>query len=402
MNERIRVLTTTSIYHALNDSSVAVIPILFPIFKLLFQLNYTQVGIITGGGLLLTIIAQIVIGRKADGRNFPTLLSVGVLLTSASLLIITQSHDFITLLLYILLIRFSSSFFHPIGIGWISRTFKKSKLDWAMGIQSGSADLGAFIAIATTLYLTELTYWQFPLFLWSILGIIGLLIGIMLSQNLRESLTTLKNEKKRQTFKEALGEGLRLIKNIKLLVPAFMISGAAWGITITYLPLLLNERTTLSLPAIGMLIAIWVGIGGIASFLYSTITSYLGRKNVIIFSYLTIGIMGIFLTIFTNVLVLLVIMILLGIAVFLTYPALFSFVSEVTQSSVEGRTFGIIFTLQLGGGALLLFAGGILSDLFGIWMPFFLLGTISILFMTTLIIYYKKPYALASEGFYDG
>jgi len=34
-----------------------------------------------------------------------------------------------------------------------------------MGIQSGCADIGAFIAIATTLYLTEMKGWAFPFFL---------------------------------------------------------------------------------------------------------------------------------------------------------------------------------------------------------------------------------------------
>jgi FSR family fosmidomycin resistance protein-like MFS transporter len=390
------ILTTVAIYHALNDGSVAVIPILFPIFKSIFNLTYTQVGIITGGGLLLTLISQLIIGRKADGKDFRTLLSVGILLVSISLLLLTQSRDFYTLFLLILFIRFSSSFFHPIGVGWISRTFKKIKLDWAMGIQSGGADIGAFVAVATTLYLTEITYWQFPLFLWSILGIIGLLAGIIFTRNIRVTITKVKFEYKKQTFKEALSEGLDFLKNIKILVPAIMISGASWGIIITYLPLLLQERTNLSLSLIGLLVAVWLGIGSIASFSYGTISNYLGRKKIIIFSYLSLGIIGIMLTTITSVQILLGMMVLLGIAVFITYPALFSFISEITHESIEGRTFGIIFTLQLGGGTALLFIGGILSDLIGIWMPFFLLGIISLIISVFLVLYYRKPYAINS------
>ncbi len=390
------ILASVSIYHALNDGSVAVIPILFPIFKSIFNLTYTQVGVITGGGLLLTLISQLIIGRKADGKDFRTLLSVGILLVSASLLLLTQSRDFYTLLILILFIRFSSSFFHPIGVGWISRTFKKIKLDWAMGIQSGGADIGAFVAVGTTLFLTELAYWQFPLFLWSILGIIGLFFGIILTRNIRETVTKLKYENKRQTFKEALSEGLNFLKNIKLLVPAIMLSGAAWGIIITYLPLFLQERTNLSLSLIGLLVAVWLGVGSIASFSYGSISNYLGRKKIIILSYLVLGIIGILLTTITDIQILFVMMVLLGIAVFITYPTLFSFISEITHESIEGRIFGIIFTLQLGGGTALLFIGGILSDLIGIWMPFFLLGIISLILSVFLILYYNKPYAINS------
>lgn len=393
MDDKIRILSTTSIYHALNDGSVAVIPILFPIYKSLFNLSYTQVGIITGGGLLLTLISQLIISRKADGKDFRTLLSLGTLLVSASLLLITQSHDFITLLFFILFIRFSSSFFHPIGVGWISRTFKKIKLDWAMGIQSGCADIGGFVAVATTLYITEITYWQFPLFLWSIIGIIGLFIGITLTRDIKENINDIRMETKKQTVKEALSNELILLKNIKLLAPAIMLSGAAWGIIITYLPLLLQERTDLSLSFIGILVAIWLGIGSIASFSYGKISRYLGRKKVIILSYILIGSVGIFLTFVTYVQAIFGLIILLGIAVFLTYPTLFSFISEVTHESMEGRTFGIIFTLQLGGGTALLFIGGILSDIFGIWTPFFLLGILSFMISILLLIFYKKPYA---------
>ncbi len=151
-----------SLIHAINDGSVAAISILFPIFKELFDLNYTQVGIITGGGLFITLIAQLLLGRIADGKNVNSFLLTGLLLTSLSLLLLTFSNAFITLICFIFFMRFATSFFHPIGIGWISRTYKKGRLDWAMGIQSGSADLGAFLAILTTLYITQLTHWTVP------------------------------------------------------------------------------------------------------------------------------------------------------------------------------------------------------------------------------------------------
>ena len=188
-------------------------------------------------------------------------------------------------------------------------------------------------------------------------------------------------------------DAFKRMKGIQLLIPAFMISGASWGVIITYLPLLLNERTTLSLPAIGFLVALWAGIGSITSLSYGRIRSYVHRKKLLVASYVTIGILCLFLAVFTHIIILIGIMILLGIAVFLTYPALFSFVSEVTHESVEGWTFGLTFTFQTGGGTIILFLGGVLSDLFGIWMPFALLGILSLLFTMILLINYRKPFA---------
>jgi MFS family permease len=87
-------------------------------------------------------------------------------------------------------------------------------------------------------------------------------------------------------------------------------------------------------------------------------------------------------------------MVLLGISVFLTYPALASFISEVTEESSESGTFGIVFTLQLGGGTIVLFLSGFLSDIYGIWMPFVVLGVPSLLLSMLLLFYRKNQFAI--------
>jgi FSR family fosmidomycin resistance protein-like MFS transporter len=393
MNHQTKILSTVSLTHAINDGSTAVISILFPIFKDIFLLSYTQVGIITGCGLLITLVAQVGLGRLADGKNVNTFLLTGMLLTALSLLLLNFSNGFYGLLFFIFFMRFATSFFHPIGIGWISRTYKKGKLDWAMGIQSGCADFGAFIAILTTLSITQLTHWTIPLYSWAVICILGLLISRTLTYQLHKDLIIVPKENKKHTLKEMLTDAFSRIKGIQLLIPAFMISGASWGIIITYFPLLLTERTTLSLPVIGFLVALWAGIGSITSVSYGKIRSYIHRKKLLVLSYISIGILCFLLTFFTNLLILISIMIPLGIAVFLTYPSLFSFVSEVTHESVEGWTFGLTFVFQIGGGTILLLLGGILSDYFGIGMPFILLGTLSLLLSIVLLFNYQKPFA---------
>ena len=389
MHNKTSVLSTVSIYHAFNDGSVAVIPLLFPIFKTLLKLTYTQVGIITGGGLLITLLTQLVIGRQADIKNRSTLLSIGILLLSGSLLLLTHIQGFFTLLLFILILRFSAGFFHPVGVGWISQTFKRDRLDWAMGMQSAFGDFGAFIAISTTLFIVEITDWSFPFYLWSIAGILCLFLGIYLLRNSRSNpVANANNYLTRNNIKTSIIKEAATIKKIKLLLPGIVISGSAWGIIITYLPLLLHEKTALSLSIIGVVVSIWIGIGTITCIFYGKIQLLLGRENVVILSYLIIGLMCFSLSIFTNTLILIIIMIFLGISTFLTYPALFSFISEITDEGYEGKTFGYIFTFQLGGGTILLILGGITADIWGIWTPFILLGILC-LFVAIIFFYYR-------------
>ena len=393
MKQQGRILSTVSLIHAINDGSVAVISILFPIFKDLFDLSYTQVGVITGGGLFITLLAQLFLGRIADGKNVNSFLLTGLLLTIVSLVLLTFSDAFITLIFFIFFMRFATSFFHPIGIGWISRTYKKDRLDWAMGIQSGSADIGAFLAILTTLSITQLTHWTVPLYGWASICILGLLASLVLTFQLKKEFVIVPKETKKHTIREMATDAFERMNGIKILIPAFMISGAFWGVIITYLPLLLTERTTLSLPIIGFLVALWAGIGSITSLCYGKIRSFIHRKKLLIIAYMTLGLFSLCLAVFTHIIILIMVMIVFGIALFLTYPALFSFVSEVTHESVEGWTFGLTFTFQTGGGTILLFLGGVLSDLFGIWIPFALLGTLSLLFTIVLLFNYHKPFA---------
>ena len=155
MDEKHRILSTVSLFHAFNDGAVSTIPILFPVFKTLFDLSYTQIGLITGIGLVVTLISQVSIGRISDKNNSRTFLLIGVFLLSGSMLAFPFTQGFITLLLFVIILKFSSSFFHLSGIGLISRIFKRNKLDWAMGIQSAFGDFGAFLAILTTLYIVE-------------------------------------------------------------------------------------------------------------------------------------------------------------------------------------------------------------------------------------------------------
>jgi MFS family permease len=179
-----------------------------------------------------------------------------------------------------------------------------------------------------------------------------------------------------------------------LLIPSFIISGSAWGLIVTYLPLFLDEKTNLPLEYIGFIAAIWVGIGCIISFFYSRIQSYIGRKNVIMISYFITGVACLVLSININVFIIISLMVFLGVSVFLTYPALASFISEVTEESSEGGTFGIVFTLQLGGGTIVLFLSGFLSDIYGIWMPFVVLGVPSLLLSMLLLFYRKNQFAI--------
>ena len=391
MDDKKRILSSVALSHAFNDASVVIIPMLFPIFKKLFNLSYTEVGIITGGGLLIVLISELLIGRLSDKRNRRVFLLLGTFLLGITFLLIPFSQGFFTLLIFVLIHRFAASFFHPIGISWISKVFKKDRLDWAMGIQSAFGDFGAFIAILTTPFIVELKDWTYPFYVWSIISVFCLFVFIYLTRNIIDKNNQHSKEKiKKKSIQLYLKEDWKEIKKTIIFLPGYIISGLAWSIIISYLPLLLTERTTLSLTSIGLIISLWIGIGVIVCLFYGKIIKKFGRKNIIILSYLTIGLMGIFLSIFTDVLIIIIVIIFIGIATFLSYPALFSFVSDITDENNEGKMFGYILSIELAGGTIILFLSGVTSDIWGIWTPFAMLGILSFISAFLLIIKRKE------------
>lgn len=388
MKNNIKLLITVCFFHLFNDGVISLVPLLFPVFRTLFNLSYSQIGIITGTGLAVSLFAQFFIGLLSDKRNFKTLLLTGMSLLVIALLIFPNIQGFISLFALFILLRFSSSFFHPLGIGLISKRFKKDRLDWAMGIQSALGDLGVFIAIASTLFIAETIGWTYPFYIWTIIGIISIVLGYILTKNIPKTDLKQQSIHQKKLFKEKIHDYKKIITKLRYYAPMLIISGATWGTTLTYLPLFLDENTPLSLSIIGFIVSLWIGFGTIAAFFYGHLHSKIGRKKIIILCYLTIATMNFFLIINPILSIIPVIVAILGIATFLTFPILFSYVSEITHESNEGKTFGFIFTLQLGGGTFLLYISGFLSDVFGIWIPFIFMAIASI--VATISIFFKN------------
>jgi len=365
-----RILATVSIFHLFNDGVISLVPLLFPIFRVLFNLSYSQIGLITGTGLAISLFIQFYIGSISDKRNFRTLLLIGMSSLVITLFLFPYITGFLSLFLLFILLRFSASFFHPLGIGLISRRFKKDRLDWAMGIQSAFGDLGVFFAIVSTLFIAETIGWNYPFYIWAGIGLTAVVLGILLTYSLPKKHLKHVTIYKKQSIREKITEYRRIFSNLRYYTPLLIISGATWGVTLTYLPLFLEETTSISLSLIGVVVSLWIGFGTLASFFYGKIQAKLGRKNIILLCYALITLLNLLLIFNQFIILLPIIIATLGIATFLTFPILFSSVSEITHESKEGKTFGFIFTLQLGGGTILSYLSGFLSDVFGIWIPF--------------------------------
>lgn len=363
-------LIAVGLYHMANDGTVVAVAALFPILlteKLVG--NYTQIGFLTLVALFVTIVCQIAFGAWSDRASPRILLPLGMVILGVASLLTSQADSFLMLLLFVAVARVGASFYHPIGISWVGKRFK-GELDHAMGFQSAFGDLGVILAFASSGYLGLLMGWQVPFILWGSLALVAAVVGPVLTSGSSEN----PKPPNRGTT-----PWTTILRQVAVWIPPLAIGGAAYIITVSFGNSFLVMTMGLREDLADLVIALWIGAGVLAAYMFGRISRLLGRFNSLLIAFLLIGISGLAISMAPPLYILLPTFVLFGVALFITYPALFSFISESTEDSIGGATFGVVFGFQLVGGALSGYAAGILADLLDIRVPFIFLALLGFL-----------------------
>jgi len=107
------VLIAISVSHLLNDTIQSVIPAIYPILKQSFNLNFTQIGLITLTFQMTASLLQPFVGLYTDHRPKPYSLAIGMGFTLVGLLMLSRAANFPMILVSAALVGMGSSVFHP-------------------------------------------------------------------------------------------------------------------------------------------------------------------------------------------------------------------------------------------------------------------------------------------------
>ncbi|MFT3830641.1 MAG: MFS transporter [Opitutaceae bacterium] len=107
------VLLALSLSHLLNDMIQAVLPAIYPVLKAEYELNFTQVGLITLAFQATASILQPAVGFATDRHPRPFSLAVGMGVTLLGLVLLAQAHSYALLLVAAACVGTGSSVFHP-------------------------------------------------------------------------------------------------------------------------------------------------------------------------------------------------------------------------------------------------------------------------------------------------
>jgi MFS family permease len=369
-----RILMSASFFHAMTDAATVVIPTVFPILysrKFLIT-SYSQIGLLSNLGLVATVLVQFLVVRVSYKLEYRTLLLASGLGICATMALIPFARTFAVLLLLFLLLRIASSFYHPVMIAWISksRTGAGKELDDAMGIQSGSGNLGVILAYLTVGFMAQRWTWKTPLFAWSLFGLVLGAVGIVILRGISSKAA------ERPSLSPA--SWARSLEGIKRYIPGFFFGGMGWSVTVYYAPSLLNHRFGVPMGRTGLFLALWIGMGTITGYGYGVWSRRFGRKRVFLTS-LGGATVSLFLIGFARHQALAVAgLVAFGGFLLMTYPSLHTFVGSTVPEGGQTQAFSWVSNIQLLSGAVVSLGAGFLSDAVGIQFPFVLTGVLTL------------------------
>jgi MFS family permease len=369
-----KILLSASLFHALTDAASVITPTIFPILysREFLITRYSQIGLLSNLGLLTTLVLQFFVVRLSFRHEYRTLLLISGIGLCISLALVPLASSFLGLAAAYLLIRAFGSFYHPVVIAWVSKsqTGAGRDLDDAMGIQSGSGNVGVMLAYLSVGFLAQRFDWQVPLLAWAGFGLLLTALGMR----------ALRGVSSRSEEKPALGAASwwRSLVSIKRFIPGFFFGGMGWSVTIYYAPSLLHHKYGVAMGRTGLFLALLIGLGTITGYGYGIWSRRFGRKNVFLFS-LAGAAASLFLIGFAPSTGPAVAGLLsFGALLLMTYPSLHTFVGSTVPPESQTQAFSWVSNIQLISGAVVALVSGFLSDAVGIHFPFILTGALTL------------------------
>ena len=372
-----RVLLTVGLYHLSNDGAVQVLAGQIVLLSAVFSFGPFQTGVLVSTSLLVNAVCQVILGVLSDRRDPSRFLPIGVAILGGASLLMALCTSFVMLLLVVALARAGASFFHPVGMAWVGREFHGAQLDRSMGIQSGTGDAGEILGMATGAGLGSALGWQSPFLLWGAIDLAAVVLGIVMSRRLRAPPPAVA----RTTWRDLTGS----LWDVRAWVLPLAVGSVSYNVMSYFGPLLLNVRFGFGSLLAGLSVAAWLLVGTATALGFGRLSRRFGRFPLTVFAYASVGTACILAAVLANVVLVLVVLLSLGAGLFLTYPALFSFVSERSHAKLQGAAFGFVFFFQLLGGAVGSFSAGAITTLFPnspdlqAAAPFWLAGVVSLL-----------------------
>jgi MFS family permease len=363
-----RQLYLVSLNHFVNDGSVYLLSSLFPVVVVLFGLSGLQLGVIVGVGYLVSVVFQLLVGRYSEGRRPRNMLVAGIAIVAVAVTSFVFASGFYSLLISVVALRIGSSFYHPVGVSAVSSIYEGPELDSAMGFQSAFGNLGILTVFLASAPIYVAFGWQAAFAAFGALGAVDIALTLSLFGSVRK-------------VQETASVGGT--ENRHLGVPVFFLStmflsGGAYAVVLNFSNLFLQQGG-MGVVSADVMVAAWVASAFVGAILVGRLTARVERGLLLAVTYAVSAATAVLIVVAQHsVAVEIVVLAVNGFALSATYPITYSALSSHIAGRPEtgGRSFGVIFSAQTVGGAVLGLLAGYVSDAFGLSVAFLLVAAL--------------------------
>jgi FSR family fosmidomycin resistance protein-like MFS transporter len=382
-------LVATALAHFVNDGTLYIFPMLYPILIKSYGLSQPLVGSLASLTSLFAIAAAPFVGRRSDrSQNYGYMMTLGIVLMAFGILgyafsvIYLRGFDlFLTLLPSTLLVGVGSSFYHPLAASILDSKWDASSRGRAMGINGSMGSLGVTLyPIITVALVVALTIPSIAIL--ALVSFASAVIVLKLMSNTssvpssensisilhgeeeeeekegtddRENATTTKEkgevEIRRKRRRDSISFKI-LLPTIAALTVVSFVRGLVQGV-IVFLPTYLQIDRHVDYAYLGLAIAIMPAMGILSQPSFGYVSDRLGRRLALAIS--GIGLAASFLLFLSvqNVVLGEIFLALFGLFNFTSFPLVLGLATEISPEGAKTIASSIVWGVgTTGGGAL--------------------------------------------------
>ena len=370
--------------HSATHWIIATIYIVLPFVTKELGLSYTEAGSLITIFHVSAFLANAGSGLIVDitGKRV-TIQFCSLIIGGFGFILFALSNNLVVLSIAMTIIGIANNVWHPAAISYLSLRFPKNR-GFALSIHSLGANLGDTIAPVIVGALLMWISWESAIGTASIpVFAIALWIAASIKDMGPERTVKYPERISITEYRQGISKMVQDFAILGLCIMSGLRSMTQNGLLV-FVPLYLTSTLDAGPLILGVSLMLMHLSGLVAGPIAGLLSDRLGRKVIVLIGLLFTTIMTLVIGMIDNIIVYIFVIMILGFALFAVRPVIHSWLMDLTPKTLGGSATSMLFATQSALSAMIPFCGGVVADLWGLNVVFYLLALFILL--ATIII----------------